>query len=1110
MTPLRTSIRRAILGMMYVLLSSLAALANCPEREAVTLEMLTGFETVDTAQRALRTALGQSRAGLTDGVLGVRTQQAVVDLCTLVPQPANVDLTPATVDVMQEYLGLDDALGDWSGRPFDRDLTAEANGDGPYSIGLSLAATAPITARALRNQTSAYACADITADLADDADAQQAIRTLASYYSDALSDPEICALLPAPADVQSVRDGFARLGRLEQDRPGSLALLSDADFLRWVDEQRIQRLRRLMASPSAVRALLDDYAATIAPPGATAYTGSDCTPSRQEKTGHFYVLTEDDIANIKTLISLNPILQGFAKDNPAFDSAGALWRDLKPVLEAELGPCILPAVEPLVIGPKDLPKTYHLTPDAAAHLSGLQPLVPSAAVLEEFQTRSFATKPEFMAALNAGLRTVKTLQINDQVAQIAETMAASAEPLVPIYDQPTIEIPPEDLLTAQTETPQLIVTEAADEAVQSLIDNPGLTGVLERSTINPAPNTEQIESQVRQRLADEVEDQITAAVTEQSALVEPFVVPNFGLSQPLATAITSMPYVRAAMLDSTGTELPDRLAGLAGVEYPSQRLFREALLSASTENGEQPFSTFVTERIIDAAGKVAPEALEPRDYSKIAITDPKCNCTPELLRPDQHVYGFFPFWHAPRLEERLPEGAEPDPLRQVDFGMISDLAFYGLEFTYPRDAQGNGTLQLNNTAQWQDAKRDFINTAHRFRAKADLAFDMRDWNLWSDKAVETAISIIVREIEPFERLAAISPRNIGKAIPTLFDPVRPDGITLLFPDYQGTLRTTDPAQPNGLSSKDIQQMINIIKGIYERLPDREGVRINVAFDFPIVDRSLEDPLLDDLFQLLVTHPYVLRKETGDQETSPLPERERLEAKVISKVLVFLERPTSAAKKGLRYRMEQGFFHGKEREEVLRSIIPILHPTGHREILQTTKANPLRTEPPREFSQFTNDVVYFQDNFAGIGFWPVPDSTSADLPDLKRIIAGEFNATPWLHPFTGIQSALKSVCDQVCPNRAAIMLTTVAAFVVMLVILHQSFYVGWVYTLGFRVFYAFGMVGAINVAVLLSLFALWRCDPFSTAPKIMLLVFVGLLGMVWLHTVYRKIKSPRKP
>lgn len=143
--------------------------------------------------------------------------------------------------------------------------------------------------------------------------------------------------------------------------------------------------------------------------------------------------------------------------------------------------------------------------------------------------------------------------------------------------------------------------------------------------------------------------------------------------------------------------------------------------------------------------------------------------------------------------------------------------------------------------------------------------------------------------------------------------------------------------------------------------------------------------------------------------------------------------------------------------VLRNIIPILHPTGHREILQTTKVNPLRTEPPREFSQFTNDVVYFQDNFAGIGFWPVPDSTSADLPDLKRIIAGEFNATPWLHPFTGIQSSLKSICDQVCPNRVAIMLTTVAGFIVMLVILHQLFYVVWVYTVGFRVFYAFGMV-----------------------------------------------------
>lgn len=1109
MTALWTQLQRLCLAAVMLTMSTLAAVASCPTSNAEIDAMIAKLPPVQTAQRALRTALG---FGLdVDNRIGPLTRTAVVNLCDVVPHTEGRNASTATVEVMREYLALSNALPPAAQlqRVFDRNMTAEAAVEGPKTIGLALASTVPFKSRVVLRQPPAFDCTGIVRVLSEDPNASRAMNTLTRVFDD-LTETQICARISAPASAQVVREGYARLGRLNTLRPGALATLASPAFLAWIDDDRIARLRRLMATESAIAVLLDDFAADTEIPGATPYTGSDCTPPVAERTGRFFQLTDDDIANIKTLVSLTPVLEGFAADNPRFDSAGAMWRDLEPVIESTLGDCIVPDVESLVLGPETLPKSFQLSTGAAETLSGLDPLKPAAAVLADFAPRSFPTKAEYMSALRAALTAAATDEINATVEKAADTMAAAAEPMVPLFDTANVEIPEEDLLPAQT-APQLGVTEAADEAVSTVIDNPELASELAGAAIAPSPVPEQLKAQVRTVLAPEAQRQVDATVEEQIALIEPSVVAGFGLTGPLAQAINALPYVHAAMVDSTGMNLLARLEALKGVEYPTQRLFREALQTISDEDPTRPLSPFVIERIIQAATKEPPAFEELRSLKQLAIDD--CKCVPTLRRDDLHVYGFFPFWLGQRDPEVIPEGEDPDPLRQVDFGTVTDLAFYGLEFTYDQEAD---RLSLNNTTQWLNMRRTFINSAHSFRAQADLAFDMRDWTRWSDSAIERAVTLIVREVQPLERVPAYSPGQLAAAIPTLFDPVRPDGVTLIFPGYLGT----------GLSKTDMEQMITIIKRVFETLPRRNEVKINVAFDFQVVVEPLNQPLFDELFQLLVEQPYVLQGTTVEEvdaaakaeeegKATPIPsappELERVDAKVIDKVLLFLERPTSDAKKGLRFRMEQGFFQGREREAVLRRLIPVLPPSGHRDILQSVKPNSPRTDTPLPFSQLVDDIVYFEDNFSGVGFWPVPDTLSSEGPKIAEIIAEEFGPIPWNKPFSGVQSLMRSTCGTICPNRSVIMLASIAGFVVMLFFARQSFYAEWAYKIGYRLFFRlFGTVAAINTALLASLGALWVCDPASTAPSVLFLLLAGTLSIVGLYNFYQRVKNGPTP
>ena len=163
-------------------------------------------------------------------------------------------------------------------------------------------------------------------------------------------------------------------------------------------------------------------------------------------------------------------------------------------------------------------------------------------------------------------------------------------------------------------------------------------------------------------------------------------------------------------------------------------------------------SQFVTERLVQKAQKTIDDPEVTRAYGPFEIDN--CNCVPERETEELQVYGFYPFWLAPAPVSGAPaadpetEEEAPAPQVKVDFSVVDHIAFYGLEFV---KGEGDRAL-LYNRGQWREARRQFVNSAHQYRAKAELAFDLRDWMDWEPADIEFVVDDIVTEMGAFDRV----------------------------------------------------------------------------------------------------------------------------------------------------------------------------------------------------------------------------------------------------------------------------------------------------------------------------------------------------------------------
>ncbi|MCY4180054.1 MAG: hypothetical protein OXD48_07230, partial [Litoreibacter sp.] len=394
----------------------------------------------------------------------------------------------------------------------------------------------------------------------------------------------------------------------------------------------------------------------------------------------------------------------------------------------------------------------------------------------------------------------------------------------------------------------------------------------------------------------------------------------------------------------------------------------------------------------------------------------------------------------------------------------------------------------------------FINSAHRHRSAVDVTFDLRNWQDWSDRNITQAVGKISAQMAPFRRFPRPILSSLHEGLPTLFDSVQADGLTLIFHGYAA----------NKISRKEMEQLLEIVERVYEGLPDRKAFEINVGFDFAILDNELRKPVFDELFDLLVDKTIIVQKQEFDADGKPVPsavvEVERDTVRIIKRILLFLERDTSDTKKGLRFRMEQGLFQGEQRRRVLRSIIPVLPPTAH-EFVQTAVKEKRVADQRKTFSQFEDDVVYFNDNFGGIGFWPVPKQNDPETPDLTDIVMASFHPSPVPPLLAGFETQFEATCNWACPSRAYIALFAMLLFALTSLVTWRSYYNGFVADFGFRVL-AFGFVGFGNAVILAALLVLTNCDRASTMPKSLLYAFAAALAILILgHLIQRARRGP---
>lgn len=1078
-------------------------LANCADFQTLTIKGLEGYS-IATVQRGLRAGLERESPQLRDGLLGVVTRRALSDLCQQVPRWGNGPDVTQTLDLATDYGTLSRRVPEWRSIALGDDkLPMLATSNTVSNLGLRLAAGPLMAAGALTNAAPADCTALGAADTLTPA-AQTALDLLAGpELGYALVD--ICQALPIVGTGDDFLSAMARLGQMDLQLPEAIDDLTSDAFGAWVAASPGDRLPRLIGSPPVVLALLQDYQATKSqapqvkdtPPPAPALPAS-CLVTPTSSSTHFFAFSQENLDALTDQVDVQAAFDAVQKLQ--FSSANNLWVALETNLQAGLDQCTLDQIKALVLGPDLLGRAFLIDEEATKSLSFFEDLQDVMPVVEPFIGRIAPDEDTLVSGLTAAVQQAVVAEIDAQVELAAATLAAAAEPVPPVLDTRPEGVPEFD----RPPLPETIgVTEATDIAIASTVLNAPFRDALAQSNYLPATQPEILKADVRRILRPVAQQQIDTAVREKMAQIKPVILSTWSLTPNLKSRILALPDIGTSLDDPTSSELASRMRSLVGVEYPNVSLFRSALKTVPPVPGAAKGAPALSGPVIEAATALAqrnaPDVFKERAFGPLGAPD--CGCVPN--RPaTADVYGFYPFWFAPLKDPpEPPEGEEappPQALQLVDFGLVSRLAFYGMEMAYadPSADAANRNLSLAHEARWIEARRTFVNSAHRHRAKVDVAFDLRDWSNWTAREIDTASTAMAKQLQSFERVPTASVADIRAALPTFFDPTYPDGITLVFESYDGKT----------LSDLNVQNLIDIVRAVHEKLPQPEHQQVNVAVDFAMVDVPGSQPVLSDLSDLLLTGRSLEQKRADGLEEGQLSRRDQAEAEIVHKILIFLDRPTTETKKTLRSRMDRSDFRGKERSEILRSIIPILPPAGHEFVFQRQKANENVSEESQKFSQFIDDTIYFEDNFSGIGFWPVPRLDNPEFPAIKDAIVQDWNPARLPNHLAVLNEPVAQVCTWACPNRAYIAFAAAALFAVVLIMTIRSFYSGAINQLAFRL----GVVWIGMAAVIFMLFVLNVCDHDAVWPGIFMLWLIAILALVIGYNFVQRVKNGPKP
>ena len=444
----------------------------------------------------------------------------------------------------------------------------------------------------------------------------------------------------------------------------------------------------------------------------------------------------------------------------------------------------------------------------------------------------------------------------------------------------------------------------------------------------------------------------------------------------LVSALPALQSVRA----TTG----ERVADIAEVAFPEETLLRAAAvhpLAGADHTAPLPEADLTT--LVEVARRTPDEAGQA---FPAAVGD--CGCRQRL---DSVVYGFYPFWTP------SPAADPPSDVSRLDLSRLSDVAFIGLRLAPLADG-----LRVDDAA-WRAAgsAADFVTTARRHGVNADLAVDLVGWREWNAEqraaaAAAVATAAAVPERDPFAWRDLLSVRVFDRWLSHELD-----GVTLRF---------------NGLAdltSDDLDdavgRIVDIVTAVRRAGTDNarldEQLDVNIAFALPgrTLDSGARRELVARVFErlggILATGAAARRGGRPDVRLGGL-------------VLVSLDRPTAMTKTILHDSLRAAF-DGLDRRSVLRQTVPVVAGSGHggRDALGAEAAT-----GDNAVVRLQHDLIYFEDNFGGTGFWPVP---LADDPGYRSVV-GAIDANLVTQRIddrmASWAAAVPAICGVICPNR----------------------------------------------------------------------------------------------
>lgn len=404
------------------------------------------------------------------------------------------------------------------------------------------------------------------------------------------------------------------------------------------------------------------------------------------------------------------------------------------------------------------------------------------------------------------------------------------------------------------------------------------------------------------------------------------------------------------------------------------------------------------------------------------------------------VYGFYPFWHAGEKQ-------------RIDFSALSRIGYYGITF------DDRGSLQQANDGRGIDAsllngdptQNDFINVARKYRTAVDWVIQRNDWRSWGTMGQKEKEAVLARLNIGITRLLTAKMQGGGASV--LKDlpfglgeraiPTNGDGVTLFFDDY--------PA--DNISVALFNEFVEKLKSSLRS--QGAGDTVNILMRHSAMGKGIYD------------YKNLLALINASKASAPQTFRIRAEKGqgALPRFLVLLEEPTTATKKKLRLEIESTRdLYGSARVDVLRQIFPVT----------TFGAN--------DWQQLEDDIIYYRDNFGGIGFWPLAAVPAAEKPpaaipdgvlpcitskDINRCLIDHYQVNP------GEQTG--AVCKTVCENRLAFRLGTALCLILLLTCWGLYWWScrwrAWMST------YYYAPIIASGGATLILGLALLFCDPF---------------------------------